>query len=390
MISDQLIKTIFSEIKQKDPDTVLKAFTDNDARETMKYLIKQDHGTVIDTDEKADYVIQEMVGLGVIETITKQDENVTDIVYNGRHLIIESSEKPDPYIYTDKVIDDDYINSLASKVANATENEFTAKTDILEASIGYLRFTFVHKNRSNTISGKVTTMAIRVSRPNLALNDDNFLEYAPIEMKHFFENAVKNRQSIIIAGQTGSAKTALQKYLVSFMRFRDKLIWIEDSAEGHLDVLFGDTKDTLTWQTGPNASITKLIRTALRFNPTWICPTETRGSEAYEMMDAVLSDHGVITTCHAPSIAEIPRRLINMMKKSFNFDETAMLEDICKNFGVAVHSKKDVLNGRNIRYLSEVGTFNPDGSVNYIFKQNLVNGKLEYTIYNHDQYKIAN
>ncbi|PAK32357.1 hypothetical protein CHI04_19335, partial [Bacillus safensis] len=103
-ISDQLIKTIFSEIKQKDPDTVLKAFTDNDARETMKYLIKQDHGTVIDTDEKADYVIQEMVGLGVIETITKQDENVTDIVYNGRHLIIESSEKPDPYIYTDKVI----------------------------------------------------------------------------------------------------------------------------------------------------------------------------------------------------------------------------------------------------------------------------------------------
>lgn len=381
MITESLVKTIFNDLKQKDPETVLAAFTDNEARDTMRYLIRENHGIVVDTEEKVEYLIQEMVGLGVIETITKNDENITDITYNGRHLVIESSDKAEPYIYTDKLIDDDYIVSLASKVANVTEKEFTPKTDVLEASIGYLRFTFVHKSRSNGIAGKVTTMAIRVSRPKLSLNDDNFIEFAPLKMKDYFKNAVKQRKNIIIGGETGSGKTALQKYLVSFFDFRDKAIWIEDVAEGHLDVLFGDSKDIFSWQTGPNTSMTKLIKTALRFNPTWICPTEARGGEANEIMDAVLSDHGVISTCHTPGIKELPRRWINMMKKEYTFDEQAMLEDIYNNFGVAVHVKKGVINGKNVRYLSEVGSYNPDGSVNYIFKQRLVNGKLEYKIY---------
>lgn len=101
----------------------------------------------------------------------------------------------------------------------------------------------------------------------------------------------------------------------------------------------------------------------------------------HEIMDAVLSDHGVISTCHTPGIKELPRRWINMMKKEYTFDEQAMLEDIYNNFGVAVHVKKGVINGKNVRYLSEVGSYNPDGSVNYTFKQRLVNGKLEYKIY---------
>ncbi|WP_317906802.1 CpaF/VirB11 family protein, partial [Bacillus subtilis] len=203
-----------------------------------------------------------------------------------------------------------YILKIIQKFANAVEKEFTPKDPILDASLGNLRINAVHK----AVSPYGTTMAIRVSRPKLALTKENFSDFAPDYMYEFFKAAVAAKANIGISGETGSGKTEFQKFLLSFIPFGEKIIWIEDTREGHLKELFGDTKDIHSWLTSPGVTITDLVKAALRNNPKWICVSETRSMEAYEMLQAVLSSHSIITTLPANDVKTIPRRFNNMMK----------------------------------------------------------------------------
>lgn len=376
MISPDTIKAIYTDIREKNPEIVLEAFTSKEAREVMWRLVAEDNATVLDTDKKVDYVMQEMVGLGVIETIIKQHDTVTDITFNANQLIVRRSDLKDPYPYEDQEITEEYILKIIQKFANAVEKEFTPKDPILDASLGNLRINAVHK----AVSPYGTTMAIRVSRPKLALTKENFSDFAPDYMYEFFKAAVGAKANIAIAGETGSGKTEFQKFLLSFIPFGEKIIWIEDTREGHLKELFGDTKDIHSWLTSPAVTITDFVKTALRNNPKWICVAETRGMEAYEMLQAVLSSHSIITTLHANDAKTIPRRFINMMKMGYQLDEKSTLGDIYEHFHLGVHLKATELNGKTVRYLSEVAEYNADGSVTMIFKQEYIDGRFVQTV----------
>ncbi|MEC1429037.1 ATPase, T2SS/T4P/T4SS family [Bacillus sonorensis] len=376
MIMPSLIKEMYQDIQQSNPDIVLEAFSSDEAREIMRKLLVEEHGSVLNTPEKIDYAMQEMVGLGVIESIIKKDESVTDITFNGSQLVIKSNDRKDPYPYLDQEIDEKYIIRIIQKFANAVEKEFTPKRPILDASLGFLRINAVHKS----LSPYGTTMAIRVSRPKLALTEDNFSDFAPDYLYDFFKAAVAARSNIVIAGETGTGKTEFQKFLMSMIPFSQKIIWIEDVKEGHLKTLFGDSKDIHSWLTSPGVSITDLVKAALRNYPKWICVSETRGQEAYEMLQAVLSSHSIITTLHADDVTTIPRRFINMMKMGYQIDEESTLGDIYKYFHLGVHLKTVDINDKTVRYLSEVAEYHSDGSITTIFQQKWVGDRFEQTI----------
>ncbi|MFP3326270.1 ATPase, T2SS/T4P/T4SS family, partial [Planococcus sp. SIMBA_160] len=79
--------------------------------------------------------------------------------------------------------------------------------------------------------------------------------------------------------------------------------------------------------------IEDLVKAALRNNPTWLLVSETRGQEAYEMMQGILTGHKIITTLHAVNARAIKSRYINMMKMGYQINETSMLEDLSKYLG---------------------------------------------------------
>ncbi|MES5398149.1 ATPase, T2SS/T4P/T4SS family [Bacillus amyloliquefaciens] len=376
MISSENVQSIFRDIQNKNPELVLEAFTSPEAREVMWKLVAEDHAFVLDNDEKVDYVMQEMVGLGVIETIIKKQETVTDITFNGNELIIARSDLKDPYPYEDQEITEQYILKIIQKFANAVEKEFTPKDPVLDASLGYLRINAVHKS----VSPYGTTMAIRVSRPKLALTKENFSDFAPDYIYELLEAAIGAKANIAIAGETGSGKTEFQKFLVSFIPFREKIIWIEDTKEGHLKELYGKSKDIHSWLTSAAVTISDFVKTALRNNPKWICVAETRGEEAYEMLQAVLTNHSIITTLHANDVMTIPRRFINMMKLGYQIDEKSTLGDIYKHIHLGIHLKATDVNGKTVRYLSEIAEYNSDGTVNTVFKQRYRDGRFETTV----------
>ncbi|EMF0203583.1 Flp pilus assembly complex ATPase component TadA, partial [Enterococcus hirae] len=149
---------------------------------------------------------------------------------------------------------------------------------------------------------------------------------------------------------------------------------IEDVQESHIKVLFPE-KDIYSWIITPKESISDLVKACLRNNPKWILVSETRGSEAYEMLQAVLSGHFVVTTLHAVSAKAIPRRFVNMCASKFSINEDIVSEDIYRYFDFGVHIKKTIIDGKVIRYLNEIVEFTPDGA-NTLFKQTIVEGNF--------------
>ncbi|EAC6260332.1 type II/IV secretion system protein, partial [Listeria monocytogenes] len=111
-----------------------------------------------------------------------------------------------------------------------------------------------------------------------------------------------------------------------------------------------------------------LIKAALRSHPIWIIIAETLGQEAYEMMQAVLSGHHIITTLHAVNTAAIPERLLNMSKMGYKVDEKSYLDNVYKYFQIGAHIKKRRINGKMVRYLSELVEYQENHTVKVLFR----------------------
>ncbi|MDM5335790.1 CpaF/VirB11 family protein [Fictibacillus enclensis] len=367
LLKPAVLQNIQETLIQTHAELIVRGLLDPLAREELKNVVIKEHQHIIKGDEElVDYIVQETVGTGIIEEIIR-DNTVTDIGYNGTDLIIEGNDKKMKYTGNTK-ISDEYIVRIIQKFANANGKDFTPKNPILDGKFGNIRINAIHKKNST----EGTTMSLRVVRPKLALRKENFSDFAPDYMYQFFEKFVQLRTNIVISGETGTGKTELQKLLASFIPFKQKIVLIEDTAETFLKEMFQD-KDILSWITSSDVTITDLVKAALRNNPRWILVSETRSMEAYEMIQAVLSGHHIITTLHAVNAKAIPKRFVNMAKMGYAVSEEALEMDIRRYFDFGVHIKRVEHKGRIIRYLSEVVEFKEEGDQT-VFKQRFVDG----------------
>lgn len=369
LIAPEILASIQDDLIQSHADLIVKGLLNQKAREELKYYVAKEHGYIVKGNEELiDYIVRETVGTGVIEEIIK-DENVTDIGYNGKDLIIESNDVKKKYTGSTKITED-YIVRIIQKFANAVEDEFTSKSPILDAVFENMRINAVHKS----ISPYGTTMSLRISRPKLVFNKNNFNTFAPDFMYDFFKAIVQVQSNIAISGETGTGKTELQKFLMSFIPFKQKIAMIEDVQESHVKEMFPE-KDIISWVTKKKVTITDLIKASLRNNPRWIMISETRGEEAYEMIQAVLSGHHIITTLHAINARAIPKRLIGMCKIGYSVSEESLEEDIRRYFDFGIHIERIDYKGSVIRYLAEVVEFNEEEDTT-VFEQCFENGTL--------------
>lgn len=368
LITEEQLKSIRDDLTLRHAELVVRGLQEDEAREELKIVVGKEHSHVVKGNEDLiDYIAQETVGTGVIEEIIK-DESITDIKYNGSHLIIEGNDLKE--IYKGKQeITEDYIVSIVTKFAQANGKEFTSKSPIFDGTFKNIRINAVHSQ--NTTSG--TTMSLRVVRPKLALTEENFDTFAPKYILNFFEQITKIRTNIVVSGETGTGKTELQKLLASFIKFEHTVGLIEEVAETFIKQMFLD-KDVLSWVTSPNVSISDLVKAALRNNVRWILVSETRGEEAYEMIQGVLSGHHIITTLHAINARAIPKRLVNMAKMGYQVSEESLEEDIKRHINFGIHIKRVEYEGKILRYLSEIVEFGIDEDTT-IFKQRFINGK---------------
>lgn len=372
LVNDNVLDDIKKDLKENYPELYLDAFLNMEAREILKDVLREKHKTLLSDDSRLEYVAQETVGLGLIDDILVKYPLVTDISYNATNLTIETPEEKFTY---EECVEEDYIIKIIQKFANAVGKEFTPKSPILDASFSNLRINAVHK--VNSPYG--TTMSIRVTRPRLALNQDNFENFAPRKIWDLLNAMIEVGSNIVISGEVGTGKTELQKLLVGFIPLDQKIVTCEDTLEGHFKELYPD-KDIMSWITTNSVSFTDLIKAALRNNPAWIIVSETRGKEAYEMIQSVLSGHRIITTAHTVNAKATPTRLVNMAKQGYQVDEQSLKEDIYRYFDFGIHIKKKRINGKMVRYLSEIVEYLDDEKTNTIFEMKVEDDKFTSSI----------
>ena len=135
-------------------------------------------------------------------------------------------------------------------------------------------------------------------------------------MAEFLGAAVRARCSIVISGGTGSGKTTLLGALSGFIPANERIITIEDTPELRLRVNHVERMQTRE----PNAEgegavgMRELVALSLRRRPDRIIIGECRGGEAYEMLQAMQTDHpGSMTTVHANDPSNALSRLRTMV-----------------------------------------------------------------------------
>ena len=131
------------------------------------------------------------------------------------------------------------------------------------------------------------------------------------------EIAARCRLNILVSGGTGSGKTTLLNALSQFIDHSERIVTIEDAAELQLQqphVIRLETRPASLEGTG-QVTQRDLVWNALRMRPDRIIVGEVRGTEAFDMLQAMNTGHdGSISTVHANSARDALTRVENMVQ----------------------------------------------------------------------------
>lgn len=161
-------------------------------------------------------------------------------------------------------------------------------------------------------------------------------------------DAVASRKNILVAGGTSTGKTTLTNALLAEVAGgSDRVVLIEDTRELQCaapNLVSLRTKDGV-------ATLSDLIRSALRLRPDRIPIGEVRGAEALDLLKAWGTGHpGGIGTIHAGSALGTLRRLEQLIQESVVTVPRALIAETIDVIAVLVREGT----GRRLAELCEV------------------------------------
>lgn len=166
---------------------------------------------------------------------------------------------------------------------------------------------------------------------------------------------VASRANVLVAGGTSTGKTTLTNALLAEVaKTEDRVVLIEDTRELQCaapNLVALRTKDGV-------ASLSELVRSALRLRPDRIPIGEVRGAEALDLLKAWGTGHpGGIGTIHAGSALGALRRMEQLIQEAVVTVPRAMIAETINL--IAVLSGRGA--ARRLTELAHVEGLGPDG-----------------------------
>lgn len=303
------------------------------------------------------------------------DKNITDISYNGREIF---------YLHNDFgrckaniELSQNDAKAFLRHLSNICEQQFSYSNPLLNVSFDRYRLNGVFNNVGRIDNEKAFTFSMRMASEELKINE-NSDTLNPYLIK-LFKNLLEKGTSIVIGGVTGCGKTELQKYLISSLMPNTRVIVIDNALELDLNKKFKHL-DLNVWQSddkNKNITIQSLVKNALRSNPDWLIVAESRGEEMIDVLNSAMSGHPIITTIHsydAETMSSRMARMVLMNDKKMDYKD--VIKDIYQHFPINVYMKREIKNGKVIRYISKIIQISPKGDRDVIYRYD--DGKITY------------
>ncbi|WP_050454314.1 CpaF family protein [Candidatus Burkholderia verschuerenii] len=257
-------------------------------------------------------LLNDMFGLGPIEPLLA-DESVTDVLVNGPdQVFVERRGRLEltPYKFRDNL----HVITVAQRIANVAGRRVDESSPMVDARLA-------DGSRVNVVLPPLALKGAAISIrkfPKRKITLDIMVEQANLSanMAKLLKLASLCRLNIVVAGGTGSGKTTLLNALSYHIGDGERIVTIEDAAELHLQqphVVSLEMRPENTEGLG-GVNQRDLVRNSLRMRPDRIILGETRGPEAFDVLQAMNTGHdGSMTTIHANTPRDAITRLESMV-----------------------------------------------------------------------------
>ena len=297
--------------------------------------------------------IIEYVENSFLEPLLKR-KDVTDVTFNGESIFYEDRFRGRRQ--SSIRVDNQTVGEFLRQIANFAEKQFSYMSPNLDIHFGRYRLNATFFSICRVYEAKAYSFALRMGSEGSAISTSH--DFFPPGTLEILLKGLENHESILIAGETGSGKTELQKYLLLHLKDATRVIVIDNLGE--LELCRGEGMIDLTfWQAddkNKEATFAVLIRNALRNNPDYLILAEARGGEMVEALHAAMSGHPLITTLHAKDLAAVPFRMARLAQGvagKAGYED--VLADIYHHFSLIVYLKKEMRNGQVLRYVQSIG-----------------------------------
>ncbi|MDR5754722.1 MULTISPECIES: CpaF family protein [unclassified Caballeronia] len=257
-------------------------------------------------------LLNDMFGLGPIEPLLA-DETITDVLVNGpdqvyveRHGRLELTQC--------KFRDNAHVINVAQRIAAGVGRRVDESSPMVDARLA-------DGSRVNVVLPPLAihgaSISIRkFSKRNITLHRMSQQGNMSQAMANVLKLASTCRLNVIVSGGTGSGKTTLLNALSHFIGLGERTVTIEDAAELQLVQPHVVSLETRPENAEGLGAVTQrdLVRNALRMRPDRIILGETRGAEAFDVLQAMNTGHdGSMTTIHANTPRDGITRLESMV-----------------------------------------------------------------------------
>ncbi len=300
------------------------------------------------------FVLDEAVGLGVLESLLA-DDSVTEIMVNGcEDIFVERSGQ-----------------TRRSSIAFSSEKAMMGVIERIVSPIGrrvdesspLCDARLKDGSRVNIVIRPIALGGPAISIRKFAqrrLTVEDLVKYDSVDagMVDFLRICVEQKKNIIISGGTGSGKTTLLNIISNLIPPFERIVTIEDAAELKL---YHDNRVTLEARPANvegrgQVTIRELVKNALRMRPDRIVVGECRGGEALDMLQAMNTGHdGSLTTAHANSPRDMLSRLeVMVLMAGMDLPIMAIREQVASAVQIIVQQTRFACGTRKVTSITEI------------------------------------
>ncbi len=369
---DELRKKIIENIidNKKGPNETQEDFINNIIDKT----IEGRDLTNLERSHIYNMIDNEINGYGPLNELLN-DDNISEIMVNSPNEVYVEIDGKIIRDETVSFINDEHILRIITRMVGPLGKTIDSSNPMVDSRLS-------DGSRINaiipplSINGPVLT--IRKFKRNLSSIDD-LLRNGTLtrDMAEFLESSIKSKLNIIVCGGTGSGKTTILNILSSFIGEDERIITIEDAAELKLSqkhVIPLETRGS-NYKSDGEVTMRDLVRNSLRMRPDRIIVGEVRGSEAFDMLQAMNTGHeGSLTTLHANGAIDALNRLETMVLMGSMEIPVPAIRDYIKNaLDIVIVCERLTDGRRKITSINEITGIDNNGEIKlseiYKFKQ---------------------